>query len=92
MPSRFVTGDFLVVRLGGMDGEDLIDRGFIEEVISGNPPDATSQHLPEEPNCYRLEGRHQFYRESCVIEGYSYLTHDASYHEEEICVPEPLAA
>lgn len=65
MPSLYNVGDTITIRLGAMEGEEIVITGVVVEVRLGNPPRASAL-LPEDPYCYKLQGGPQYYRESSV--------------------------
>lgn len=67
MSSLYSVGDTILVRLGGMECEEITIKGVVEEVRSGNPP-RYSPLLPDDRYCYKLEGYPNYYRESSVVE------------------------
>jgi hypothetical protein len=83
MLSKYRVGDTITVRLGGMDLEEIVIKGEVEEIRQGNPPSKyVPTGLPSDPCCYRLKGIDAFYRESSVI-------HAESYKPTLGCVPSP---
>jgi hypothetical protein len=66
--SKFRIGDTITVRLNGMEAEEIIIEGVVEDVREGNPPNRTSTELPPDPYCYRLQGHPHYFRESSIHE------------------------
>lgn len=67
MTSLYCVGETILIRLGGMECEEISIEGVVEEVRSGNPPRYSSL-LPDDRYCYKLEGDPHYYRESSVVE------------------------
>lgn len=87
MLSAYTVGDTITVRIGAMEGNEIIVKGEVEEIREGNPPCKCSTLLPTERFCYRLKGKDTFYRESAIIDGQHRRVPKEAYSPLLECVP-----
>lgn len=69
MTAKYRIGQILTIRMGGFNQDDVFIKGFVEEIIPGNPPQASAL-LPKEAYCYRFYGDTVFHRECTVVQSF----------------------